>query len=260
LFELISHKIKRKNLERKIRVAAVSYLNTKPLIYGFEQGEMKGEIDLITDYPANIATMLLQNEVDVALVPVATIPLLQEYYLISNYCIGTNGEVASVCLFSDVPLEEIETILLDYQSKSSVGLLKILMKEHWKINPKLLASEEKFENNISRASAGLVIGDRAFLQRDKNRYVYDLGIAWKDFTGLPFVFATWVANKKLSDTFIEKFDETIKMGLQHLPEIIAANPYEQYDLKKYYEENISFSFDTEKKAAMELYLEKLKHI
>ena len=74
---------------------------------------MQDEIELVTDYPASIADMLINGEVDLALVPVATIPLLKTYHIISNYCIGCKGEVASVCLFSDVPIDEIDTILLD---------------------------------------------------------------------------------------------------------------------------------------------------
>ncbi len=251
------HEIKRNKLERKIRVAAVSYLNTKPLIYGFEQGLMKDEIDLITDFPASIANMLLNDEVDVALVPIATTPLLKAQYIITDYCIGTNGEVASVCLFSEVPLQEIDMILLDYQSKSSVGLLKILLKEYWRINPTLVESITGYEKNINGNTAGLIIGDRAFVQRNKSKYIYDLGYAWLQMTGLPFVFAAWVANKKLPKAFIIKFNETVGEGFKHLSQIIAKNPYKQYDLEKYYTQNISFNLTDEKRKGMRLYLEKL---
>jgi chorismate dehydratase len=244
-------------LDRKIRVAAVSYLNTKPLIYGFEKGIMKDEVQLITDFPARIADMLLDDEVDIALVPVATIPFLKEHYIISDYCIGTNGEVASVCLFSDVPLEDIDTILLDYQSKSSVALLKILLKEYWHINPKLIYAEAGYEEDIEGKTAGLVIGDRAFIQRKKSKYIYDLGSTWVAMTGLSFVFAAWVANKELPQYFIENFNKTTCIGLQHIQEIIASNHYEHYDLAKYYESNISFNLDDKKRSGMELYLKLL---
>lgn len=247
-------------MDRKIRVAAVNYLNTKPLIYGFENGMMQDEIELVTDYPANIASMLIAGNVDIALVPVATIPLLKEHYIISDYCIGTVGEVASVCLFSDVPFEEIETILLDYQSKSSVGLLKILLKKYWNINPILVIGEKNYENEIANNTAGLVIGDRAFLQREKSKYIYDLGLAWKELTGMPFLFAAWIANKKLSENFIANFNTANAFGFLHLPEILQNNICANYSLEKYYKENISYDLNKDKLIALELYLKYLKEV
>jgi chorismate dehydratase len=252
------HEFKRNELDRKIRVAAVNYLNTKPLIYGFENGMMKDEVELVTDFPANIADMLIHDDVDIALVPVATIPLLKEQHIITDYCIGTEGEVASVCLFSNVPLEEIDTILLDYQSRTSVGLLKILLKEYWKINPVLVNATEGYEDKIIANTAGLVIGDRAFTQRHNSRYIYDLGAAWVTMTGLPFVFAAWVANKKLPEKFVADFNIATSEGLIKLDAIIAENPYGYYDLYEYYTKNIDYKLDDEKRKAMELYLTKIK--
>ena len=238
----------------------MSYLNTKPLIYGFENGMMMNEVELVTDFPASISDMLISNEVDIALVPVATIPSLAEYYIITDYCIGTTGEVASVCLFSDVPLTEIKTILLDYQSRSSVGLLKILLKDYWKLNAGLVNADAGYEEKIFGTTAGLVIGDRAFIQRKKSKYIYDLGTVWKEMTGLPFLFAAWIANKKLPQTFLEKFNQTTGEGFKHLLEIIAANPYTHYDLKKYYEHNISFNLDDDKRRGLEEYLKRLQTV
>ncbi|RYD80725.1 MAG: hypothetical protein EOP53_07625, partial [Sphingobacteriales bacterium] len=87
-------------MEQKIRIGAVSYLNTKPLVYGFEKGLMKDEVELFFDYPAKIAAMLLNDEIDVGLIPVAVLPKLKEHHIISDYCIGASQPVASVCLFS----------------------------------------------------------------------------------------------------------------------------------------------------------------
>ncbi len=247
-------------MQRKIRVAAVSYLNTKPLIYGFEMGMMANEIELITDYPAKIATMLVNDEVDIALVPVATIPLLKEYHILTNYCIGATENVASVCLFSDVPIEEIKTILLDYQSRSSVGLLKILLKDFYKINPKIVAATSNYEQNIKGTTAGLVIGDRAFLQRKVNTFIYDLAGAWLQMTKLPFVFAAWISNKKLPHSFIRNFNIATAEGFLHLQKIIELNPYPHYDLYTYYTKNISFIFTDDKRKGLDEYLKKLKDL
>ena len=115
----------------KIKVGAVSYLNTKPLLYGIKRSGIKDKIELIEQYPSSIATMLLEDIIDVGLVPVAIIPKLKESYIITDICIGANDVVASVCLFSEVPIEKVEKVLLDYQSRTSINLFKVLMKEYW---------------------------------------------------------------------------------------------------------------------------------
>ncbi len=145
-------------MQTKIRVGAVSYLNTRPLIYGFDRGMMNGNVDLIIDYPSKIASMLLENKIDLGLVPVAIIPEMEEHHIISDYCIGSEGAVASVCLFSEVPVEKIERILLDYQSRTSVELLKILVKEYWKIDPVFEETTGEYQQEISGNTAAL--GDR----------------------------------------------------------------------------------------------------
>ncbi|MBL7695606.1 MAG: menaquinone biosynthesis protein [Ferruginibacter sp.] len=240
-------------MAQKIKVGAVSYLNTKPLIYGFEQGLMKDEVELLIDYPSNIASLLQTNQVDIGLVPVAIIPTLEEHHIVSDYCIGCDGEVASVCLFSEVPLAEISTILLDYQSRTSVALLDILIREHWKITPELRAAAADYEKNISGTTAGLVIGDRALVQRSKSKYIYDLGTAWKEMTGLPFVFAAWVSNKSLSPQFIRAFNDTISAGTRQIDVILQTVHLPEYDLKKYYNSNINFRLDGPQKEALTLF-------
>ena len=247
-------------MDKKIKVAAVSYLNTKPLIYGFEKGQMKDEIELIFDYPARVAAMLLNNEVDIGLIPVAVIPRMKEYYIISDYCIGAVYPVASVCLFSNVPIHEITEIMIDYQSHSSAALLKILLKEHWHVNALLTDTKEGYQRFITGTTAGLIIGDRALQQRMHSPYIYDLAEAWQQMTGLPFLFAAWVANKKLPDSFKRSFNIATGEGMNHLPEIIAANDFADYDLGIYYTRNISYRLDDRKLKAMQLFFEKISNI
>lgn len=219
---------------------------------------MKDELELVIDYPANIATLLQAGKIDIGLVPVAVIPSLKEHHIISDYCIGCDGEVASVCLFSDVPIQEIETVLLDYQSRTSVELLKILLKEHWMISPELIEGTENYEQQISGTSAGLVIGDRALAKRLNSKYIYDLGRAWKEMTGLPFVFAAWVSNKKVTDSFIAAFNAANKKGLESLDLILQQQKTELYSLRTYYTENISYELDETKKRAMQLFIKKME--
>lgn len=242
---------------KKIRVGAVSYLNTKPLVYGFEQGMMRDEIDLIIDYPSRIATMLVNDEIDAGLVPVTIIPELKQHFLISDFCIACDGEVASVGLFSDVPLSKIKKILLDYQSHASVELLKILINEYWKIDPVIEMTSEDYRKEIKNTTAGLVIGDRAFEQRKVSGYMYDLGFEWKKFTDLPFVFAAWISNKKLERSFTESFNKANLAGLQNIDEIVAKNPFTLFNLKAYYSSYIHYYLDENKKRGMNFFLQKV---
>jgi chorismate dehydratase len=247
------------NQLRKIKVGAVSYLNTKPLLYGIKRSnKVMQQIELIEEYPSKIATMLIDGVIDVGLVPVSIIPNLKEWHIVADYCIGSNGDVASVCLFSEVPLEKIEKVLLDYQSLTSVHLCKILLKHFWKISPVLENAKENYTKEISGTTAGVVIGDRALAQRKVSTYIYDLGEAWKTMTGKPFVFAAWIANKQLPDNFIQQFNEANSIGLYHIDEVVAANSNGVYDLNIYYKKNISYELTKEKLSGMEKFIELLK--
>ena len=134
------------------------------------------------------------------------------------------------------------------------------MKEYWKVNPVFLSTNENYQSHIKNETAGLVIGDRALIQRNKSPYIYDLGFAWSEHTGLPFVFAAWISNKELKASFIQQFNEANKYGLERIKEVIEANPFSAYDLKTYFTKNISYQLDADKKKGLELFLSKLKSI
>ena len=246
-------------MDRKIRVGAVNYLNTKPLIYGFELGMMADELEMSFDYPSIVAEKIILGEIDIGLLPVAILPFLPEHYIISDYCIGCNGAVDSVCLFSEVPVEDIKTILLDYQSKTSVALLKVLLREYWKISPRLVNAHKGYESEIKGFTAGLVIGDRAFSQKLISALYYDLGTAWKEMTGLPFVFAAWVSIRKMEDQFANGFNAANAYGLNCLKEVIKGINSNGVDLENYYNNHISYQFDALKNKAMQIFLEKISH-
>jgi chorismate dehydratase len=244
------------NQLEKIRVGIVSYLNTRPLIYGLKRPPVSSLIHLTEDTPANLARMLRDDEIDLGLIPVAAIAGLDKHFLVGNYCIGTDGEAASVCLFSEVPLVEIKSVYLDYQSRTSAELLKWIMREYWGIFPEIIeTTDDDYRNKIQGTAAGLVIGDRAFEQRKQSTFFYDLGTEWKKITGLPFVFATWVSNKPLPGEFIDEFDEANALGLHHLDEIVASQAFELYDLKKYYTLHLNYRLDEKKREAMEYFLQ-----
>jgi len=249
----------------KIRISAVSYLNTFPFVYGLKHSGLNTECEIALDIPSVCAEKLISGKVDIGLIPVAAILQVKNANIISNYCIGANGKVKTVCLFSEVPLNEIKTILLDYQSRTSVLLTKILAKEYWKINPEFVNAEEGFEKNIKGNTAGVVIGDRAFsltpsssAQREGSSVLlaYDLAYEWKNFTNLPFVFACWVANKNLPAEFISDFNSALKNGLDNIDKALEEFPpsvISTAEAKKYLSENISYDFDADKKKALELF-------
>lgn len=243
----------------KIRVGIVNYLNTKPLIYGLERPPVSALIELHGDYPSRVAQMLKDGSIDIGLIPVAAIPELPEHHIVGTHCIGTEGEIASVALFSDVPMQEIKKVYLDYQSRTSVELLKYLMKEYWGIDPEIVQAEgEDYRKEIKGTTAGLVIGDRAFEQRKISTFIYDLGSEWRKITGLPFVFAVWVSLKQLPADFTERFNEANAAGLKHIDEIVANNPFDLYDLKKYYNLHLSYQLDEQKKKGLDHFLSLLK--
>ena len=237
----------------------MSYLNTKPLLFGIKNHPVIDQIQLTEDYPSKIAQLLIDDKVDLGLIPVAATLKLNQWYQVGEHCIGCDGAVASVCIFSDVPMDEIEKVYLDYQSRTSVNLAKILLKEYWKKNVEFVdASGEDFRNQIKGNTAGVVIDDRALQQRLHSKYIYDLGEAWKSHTGLAFVFAAWISNKELPLAFIQSFEEANALGLKNIDKVIAENPFPGFDLKKYYSSCIGYRMDERKKAGMELFLGKLK--
>ena len=243
----------------KIKITAVSYLNTKPLLYGLVNSELEPMVDLRLEIPAKCAELLANKEVDLGLVPVAILPELESPHIVSDFCIGTDGVVASVCVFSEVPMEEVTHIYLDYQSRTSVELCKILMRDYWKVQPEILPTTSGFQQHIKGTTAGLVIGDRAIEMTEQYPYVYDLGEVWKQFTGLPFAFAVWVSHRPLDPTFVKLFNAALQSGIDHIPQLIylLPTPIKGFDLKKYFEQNINYDFDEGKKKALRLFLNEI---
>ena len=218
------------------------------------------QIELVKDYPSKIARQLLDNGIDIGLVPVAVIPQMKEHYIITHYCIGSENNVASVCLFSDVELNKVEKILLDYQSKTSVALCKVLLKNYWNEDVVLEDAKQDFAEQISGTTAGVLIGDRALRQRKRSKFIYDLAGEWKAFTKLPFVFAAWISNKNLPEDFIKLFNQKNGEGLKNIDAVIQDNECNYYDLHTYYTNNISYELTPEKIKGMNLFLQLMQQL
>ena len=238
-----------------MRLSAVSYLNTKPFIYGLFRSDLASEIDLSLDIPSVCAQKLLTGEADVVLTPVAIIPELGEAYLVSDYCIGSVGTVKTVCIFSEKPLAEIKRIYLDFHSRTSVALTRVLCGQYWHIQPEFVHATAGYEEKIGGDTAGLIIGDRTIGKHERFPHVFDLGEAWTDWTGLPFVFAAWVSVKPLHPELIRRFNAALRIGLDHIPELTKILPtMPGFDVEKYFRENISYELDEAKWLALNRFL------
>lgn len=242
-----------------IRITAVSYLNTKPFLYGVMKSGLNKEVDLQLDIPSVCAEKLRDGKVDLGLVPVAIIPEIETPHIISDYCIGTVGAVKTVCIFSQCPIAEMTKIYLDYHSRTSVELAKILLRDYWKIQPEILPASAGFENKIEGKTGALIIGDRAIGLDKKYQYVYDLGDVWMKHTGLPFVFAAWVSNRKLDEGFVKKLNQAFELGLKEIPQLtyLIPPPHPAFDLNEYFTHYINYHLDEPKKRALDMFLEEL---
>ncbi|MFM7645822.1 MAG: menaquinone biosynthetic enzyme MqnA/MqnD family protein [Sphingomonadales bacterium] len=240
----------------KIRIGIVNYLNTRPLLYGLERLPIRERISLSLDYPANIATQLKSGQIDLGLVPVALKKQMPSLQRVGMHCIATHGEIASVCLFSEVPLAAIRTVLLDYQSRTSVALLRILLRHHFKKEVQVVStSGDEYIEQIAGDRAGLIIGDRALQSRDRFAYCYDLGSAWKQFTGLPFVFAAWFSAIDLTEEFLEAFNSANQLGLDHLLEVLQGiDKPVGYDLSHYFTSNVQYRWQPVMQESLDLFL------
>ena len=240
------------------KISCVKYTNSLPFIYGLEKSSISQNIILELDTPADCYRKLLNKEVDIGLVPVVAIQSLKEKHLISSYGIGANGKIKSVILTTATPLNKIKTIYLDYQSRTSVQLVRILAKKHWKINPEFLQANPGFVNKkIPEGTAYVVIGDRTFPFYKTDYLIYDLAEEWKKFSGKNFVFATWIANREIDKDFILKFDKALKTGLDMRKTIIKDLNHKanvDNDMEEYYYKNINYNFDSEAREGMEFFL------
>jgi len=243
-----------------IKVAAISYLNSIPFIYGLENSNIYSDIILSLDYPSRVADSLLNDKVDIALAPIVVLNELKDYNVVSEFCIGAESSVDSVCLYSNVPIEKIKTISLDNQSRTSVELLKLLLREYWNVNPILInaLSNENFEIHDDRAA--LVIGDRSFILNGQYNYVYDLAEIWNLMTGFPFVFACWITTKKLSDNFLIDFNNALKYGVNNISKSLEVKSYKNnyVNHEDYLRTKISYNLNLRKKKAMQLFLKRIK--
>lgn len=243
-------------MENRSKLVMVNYLNSKPFVHGLESPEWAPYFDVATENPAMCAQKFMEGKADIALVPVGALPDLSEYEIVTDFCIGCDGEVRTVALFSNQPAKECTQLVLDNHSRSSVLLSRIILEEYMGIHlPSKAADISAYVPQ--KGDLMLMIGDKVFLYEDQYRYHIDLGSAWKEWTGLPFVFAVWIAKKGVADEKIEQLNSALHEGVGQMQEIIARESHESLDLYYYYTHNIKYNLDAPKKEAIALYLAKI---
>lgn len=241
----------------KARIGAVSYLNTKPLVYGLQ--ERLPDSSVIFDLPSRLADQLAENKLDVALIPSIEYFANPDYTIISDACIGCRGCVLSVVLLSRVPMSQIRTLALDEGSRTSIALTKVLLSERFGIEPECCSFPVGANFDDVEADAYLVIGDRAVhVDTSPFEVCWDLGEQWGLWSQLPFVFAMWVARPGwTSDEVAAVLSESRNEGVADL-EVIAHREANGIGLSPaeclyYLRDNLHFYLADDERKALELF-------
>jgi len=232
---------------------------------GLRDGEVASMTEVEVCHPSECADRLSSGLTDVGLVPVAAIASMEEYHIVSDFCIGTQGEVRTVLLVSNTALDEVKDIYLDFRSRSSVALCRILAKKFWLKEFTWHPTTEDFDiTAMKHGEAAVMIGDRCFEFARHFKHRTDLGLEWKNFTGLPFVFACWVSAKPLDSHFATLFSKALGEGIVRRNEAVSllkegsvVTPGEVID---YLNNNIDFNLDDRKREAISLFISYIKEL
>lgn len=247
-----------------MRVGAVNYLNTKPLIFGLER--FAPDAELVLDLPSRLADDLARGRLDVALIP--SIEYLHDpgYAIVSDACIACRGPVLSVKLFSRVPAAEICSLALDEGSRTSAALVRILLHRRFGVTPELLPLPIGHALSDSPADAVLLIGDRAIRSGGQPFVeVWDLGDEWCRWAELPFVFAMWTARPGVDTVDIERALCAARDLGVHSLETIAAREAAPLGLSRpeclgYLRDNLHFYLGPRERQGLELFAQQARQL
>jgi len=229
------------------RLALVNYLNTLPFVEGLKLNTPDTKLEIFPVIPSQCAVLYEEGKVDISLCPIGALSDLPPYNVWGNYCIGADGDVGSVMLLSKVPLEEITSVRFDDHSRTSNLLLQILANRYWKKD-----WDFYFGSDDSLPESCLMIGDKVFKNRAEYTYHYDLATAWKALTGLPMVFAVWIARPDVPVELLNQLDEAFSKGMEYISQ--KDNGLETWQ-RDYLVHNISYTFDKDKREAMQLFFQ-----
>ncbi len=202
-----------------LRIGAVSYLNSRPLVQTLAQLVPESRITL--DFPSRLADQLAQGSLDVALIPSVEYFRRPGYEIVSDACVAARGPVMSVKLYCRVHPGQIRRLALDEGSRTSAALTRVILAEHFGVFPQTEPLSMNHCTADTSADAVLLIGDRAMHSPPESFVqVIDLGEFWYEWTGLPFVFAMWVARQDVCTAGIdEHLARARDMGVKLIPSI-----------------------------------------
>ena len=210
----------RKPRPRTLRLGSVSYLNAKPLVYGLDGAD---DLRLSFDVPSKLLDGLRDGRFDVALLPVIDYQRLDDLVVIPAGGIGCDGPTLTVRIFSRVPIEQIATLACDTDSHTSVALARVILAKQYDLRPEFIELRRSGAHPADEAQ--LLIGDKVVCEEPVGyEHQLDLGAAWKEMTGLPFVFATWMARSDIgAGRLFEQLTSARVAGLENIGEIIERD-------------------------------------
>ncbi len=246
-----------------MRISAISYLNTAPLMWDFEHGEQGGAFEISYTVPSECAAQLKAGTADIGIIPAAAYATIPGLRIIAGVAIASKRPVRSILLVSKKPLEEIKAVALDTSSLTSVALLRVLFHRWWGERRDFSSVAPDIKKMLGSHDAGLLIGDPA-LQVDRSRYfTYDLAEQWLRFTGKPFVFAFWAvredAAEKTALDLASIFQSSRDHGLasssldQIAREWAPRTGLGEAGVRSYLTENIHYQLDAECIEGLELF-------
>jgi predicted solute-binding protein len=228
---------------RPVRLGAVNYLNVRPLVHGLDA--RPDLVSLRFDVPSICARLLAEGAIDLGMIP--SIAYRPSERIVPGVCIGSDGPVASVCLFTRRPVREITSIALDTSSETSATLTRILSVRAFEIAPRFLSHAPDLPSMLAKADAALLIGDAALFAeaRAHGAVKLDLGQAWNDLTGLPFVWAFWAGRPGAADPdAVSLLQQAAEAGMAVTDRIAAAycedQPARTSVAQRYLRENLAF--------------------
>ncbi len=240
-----------------LRIGAVSYLNSRPLIRFLPQAIPEASVEL--DLPSRLADGLAAGRLDVALIPSIEYFRNAGYTVVSDACIASDGPVRSVKFYSRVPVEQIRTLALDEGSRTSAALTQILLRERFSVQPsiELLPIGETVDD--SAADAVMLVGDRGMVSPPGQFHtVWDLGDEWRKWTGLPFVFAMWVARPgvnldALADGLAAARDEGFRQADRIAREQSPLLGIPESECRVYFRDNLRFVLGPRERQGLEAF-------